>query len=257
MSEKDTNVRVLERAFDILEVLAMAEGSVGISELAKSTDMSKSTIYRLVSTMYERGYVDKTIESEYTIGAKMFETVSYHINSLELQTESKPYLANLRREVDLTTHLGVLDGPYVVYVEKISLHPGTRLYTQVGYRSPAYCSSMGKCLLACLSGEELDETLYHYEFEKFTQNTYTDKAAFKRYLHKVRKQGWAMDNEEYQIGNRCVGAPVFDYRGDAVAAISASGTIEDLSDDKLEWIVEHVKKAALDISKRMGYVIGT
>ena len=124
--------------------------------------------------------------------------------------------------LDLTTHLGILDGPYVVYVERIAIFPRTRLYTQVGYRSPAYCSSMGKCLLAALSGDHLKEILDQCTFEPFTANTCRSKKEFRQLLRQVRQQGWAMDNEEYTPGHRCIGAPVFDYHGDAVAAISAS-----------------------------------
>ena len=253
MEKRDSHVQVINRAFDIIEVLAQAEGCIGISELARRTTISKTTIHRILATLKDRGYAEQNRLGDYTIGAKMFETLSYHINSLDLQTESQPYLAELRKELDLTTHLGILDGPYVVYIEKISMFPGTRLYTQVGYRSPAYCSSMGKCLLSALSGEKLEEILDHCQFEKFTKNTYTDIKSFKKCLREVRKQGWAMDDEEYQLGHRCIGAPVFDYHGDAVAAVSASGTTDELCTDKIPWIAEHVRKAAREISLKMGY----
>lgn len=253
MAVRDEHIQVLHKAFYILEILAQTEGTLGISELARKSDMSKSTVYRILATLKELGYAEQNHAGQYTIGAKMFETLSYHINSLDLQTESQPYLAELRKELDLTTHLGVLDGPYVVYIEKISLFPGKRLYTQVGYRSPAYCSSMGKCLLASLSGDKLEEILYPCTFEKFTEHTYTQKKDFKACLRQVRLQGWAMDDEEYQLGHRCVGAPVFDYRGDVIAAISASGTKEEFADSRLESIIFHVKKAAREISQRMGY----
>ena len=95
-------------------------------------------------------------------------------------------------DLNLTTHLGVLEGPNVVYMEKMDVYPNTRLYTQVGYRSPAYCSSMGKCLLACLSGEELDRTLSCCDFHRYTPNTIVDKDELKRQLKEVRVAGWAM-----------------------------------------------------------------
>ena len=176
-------------------------------------------------------------------------------HALDLQTESRPYLAALRKELDLTTHLGILDGPYVVYVERIAIFPRTRLYTQVGYRSPAYCSSMGKCLLAALSGDHLKEILDQCTFEPFTANTCRSKKEFRQLLRQVRQQGWAMDNEEYTPGHRCIGAPVFDYHGDAVAAISASGTATEINDDNIEKIKTEVIRTARQISKRMGYTM--
>lgn len=255
MSGNSTSIQVLHRALDIIEVLAQAEEGVALSEIARQTDMSKSTVHRILATLKERGYAEQNTLGNYAIGAKLIETVSYHINALDLQTESRPYLAELRKELDLTTHLGILDGPYIVYVERLSLFPGTRLYTQVGYRSPAYCSSMGKCLLSCLSGDRLNEILDQCSFEPFTKNTYHSPKEFRLLLHRVRQQGWAIDNEEYKLGHRCIGAPIFDYHGDAVAAISASGTITEIPEDKIEWVKTHVIATARQISQRMGYSI--
>lgn len=250
----EDHVRVVDRIFDIIEALAQTNQPLGLSAIADKTGMSKSTVHRLLNSMTERQYVTKYPNGTYTIGYKMIETVSYHINSLELLTEAKPFLNDILRGLELTAHLGILDGSEVVYLERIDVYPNTRLYTQVGYRSPAFCSSIGKCLLACLSGDELEDALYLCKFEKYTKNTITDIKEFKRHLKVVRKQGWAMDNEEFQLGHRCVGAPIFDYRGAPVAAISASGSIHNISDEKLPLIIQQVQEAAVNISKRMGYI---
>lgn len=250
----EENVRVVDRVFDIIEQLAASRTPMGLSDITKSTGMSKSTVHRLLASMCARHYVEKNTDNTYTIGYKLMDTVSLHINSLELLTEAKPFLTNLMRELHLTAHMGILDGCDVVYLEKLDIYPNTRLYTQVGFRSPAYCSSMGKCLLSCLSGDELEDALYTCDFKKYTPNTITDIREFKRYLKVVRRQGWAMDNEEYQLGHRCVGAPVYDYRGTPVAAISASGSITQLSDSNLELVIQEVKRAAASLSRKMGYV---
>lgn len=249
----EDTVRVADRIFDILEQLAQANDPMRLSQLVQTTGMSKSTLHRLLSSMSARHYVEKNADGTYTIGYKLIEIVSTHINGLELLTESKPYLSQISHELELTTHLGILDHHDVVYIEKMDIYPNARLYTQVGYRSPAYCSSIGKCLLACLSGDELEEALYQCDFRRYTPNTITDLRELKRVLRVIRKQGWAMDNEEYQKGHRCVGAPIFDYRGSAIAAFSASGSIEELSDERLPQIIAEVRQAAADISRRMGY----
>lgn len=142
----------------------------------------------------------------------------------------------------------------VIYLEKLDIYPNTMLYTQVGFRSPAYCSSMGKCLLSCLSGDELEDALYGCTFKKYTPNTITDIREFKKYLRSVRCQGWAMDDEEYPLGHRCIGAPVYDYRGTPVAAISASGSVRQLPDNILDSVIREVKQAASDLSRKMGYI---
>jgi IclR family transcriptional regulator, KDG regulon repressor len=249
----DENIRAIDRAFDILELLSQNQKSMSLTEIVKASGLSKSTVHRLLQTMYARHYVEKDNEGSYTIGLKLVELISYHINNLELQTEAKPFLADLRSELSLTAHLGILDGTDVIYVEKIDLYPTTMLYSQIGYRSPAYCSSMGKCLLSCLSGEELDETFSDFKFTQYTQRTITSIHALKQHLKVVRMQGWAMDDEEYTPGHRCVGAPIYDYKGDAIASISVSGQISQISDNKLPEIIQQVKDTALQISRRMSY----
>ena len=246
-------VRVVDRVFDILEILATHKGGISLSQIAAETSMSKTTVHRLLATMLSRQYVEHNEDGSYTLGYKFIETASNHINNLELITEAKPLLSRMLWDLNLTTHLGVLEGANVVYMEKMDVYPNTRLYTQVGYRSPAYCSSMGKCLLACLSGDELDRVLSCCKFEQHTPNTIVDKDKLKQQLKEVRVAGWAMDNEEYQLGHRCIGAPVFDYRGSAVAAISASGPISQLTDERVEVVKREVKSAAKRLSRRMGF----
>lgn len=123
-----------------------------------------------------------------------------------------------------------------------------------GIGVPAYTSSIGKCLLAALSGRELNELLYKSPLKQYTPNTITDPGDYKRHLRKVRHDGWAIDDEEYLIGRRCVGAPIFDFKGEAVACVSVSCDIYELSDERIPLIRDAVIATAEAISKRMGYI---
>ncbi|MFV0516206.1 MAG: IclR family transcriptional regulator [Aminipila sp.] len=250
----EDNVRVVNRIFDILEQLSQHSSAMKLSEIATATGMSKSTVHRLISSMCTNNYVVKNSDNTYSIGYKLIGLVSFHINNLELLTEAKPFLNELTRDIGLTAHLGILNNCEVTYLDELDLYPRPQLYTQIGNRSPAVCSSIGKCLMACLSGDELDEMLYGYTFPSYTQNTITDLRELKRILRIVRKQGWAIDNEEYRYGHRCVGAPVFDYKGAPVAAISVSGSTVSLTDEKLESVITAVKLSAAALSRRLGYV---
>ncbi len=249
----EDSIRVLDRCFDILELLALSHRPMTLAEITKESGISKSTVYRLLQTLNNRHYVEKDRNNAYTIGIKLYEVVSSHINGLELQTEAKPILSTLMEKLGLSVHLGILHGSEVVYIEKLEMYPTTKVYSKVGERSPAYCSSMGKCLLSCLSGEELEEVLQGLTFTSYTSNTIQNAWELKQHLRMVRHQGWAMDNEEYLIGNRCIGAPVFDYKGDAIASISASGTTATITDERIVDISVRIKEAALEISRRMGY----
>lgn len=247
------SIRVLDRAFDIIEALSASRDPLSLADISKKTGLSKSTAHRILASMVERRYIEHDEDGRYHIGYKFIETASSRINSLELLSEAKPCLSRMLWDLNLMTHMGVLEGADVVYVEKMDVYPHTRLYTQVGYRSPAFCSSMGKCLLSSLSGDELARVLDCCDFRRYTPYTICSKTELIEHLRQVRAQGWAMDNEEYQLGHRCIGAPVFDYRGEAVAAISASGTLAELADDRVEMVVAEVVSAARHLSRRMGY----
>lgn len=250
MEEK---VRVIERVFDIFELLGREQGEVSLTEISNLSGMSKSTVHRLLKTMCERGYVRKGGDHRYALGEKFVELASYHINNLELQTEAKSFLKVLYAELGLTVHLGALEGNQIVYIEKLDLYPNTISFTQVGYKTPAYCSSIGKCLMACLSGEELDEILYTTTFEKYTKNTITNLYEFKKHLREVRRNGWAMDNEEHLPGHRCIASPIYNYLGTAIAAVSVSGDVTQIPEERILIIAREVKKTAEMISRRMGY----
>ena len=250
----EDKVRVLGRAFDILEALSVENTPMTLSEISKAVGLSKSTAHRILTEMLERSYVAKTDTGSYTVGFKIIEIASTHINNLELLTEAAPFLSKITRELDLTAHLGILDGSDVVYLEKLDGHPNSQRYTQVGHRSPGFCSSIGKCLMAGMSSEELGDVLDLCDFQRYTKNTITDRREFIQHLRQVRSQGWAMDDEEFEEGHRCVGATVYDYRGLPVAAISASGSASVLTDEKLDETIEKVKLWASQLSRQIGYI---
>lgn len=251
---EEKNVQSIDRALDIIEAVAVEQEGLTLTEIADCVSLHKSTVYRLLSTLMKRGYIDKTHDNHYKIGLKPIEVVSYYINNLELQTEARPYVAQITAQLGLTSHLGVLDGDKVVYIEKMDVISSVKLYSQIGLRMHAYCSSLGKCLLSNYSKPQLEQIMAENGFIQFTPNTIITIEALHEEIAKIRKQGWAIDDEEYEIGHRCIGAPIYDYRGDIIAAISASGDKYLLTDDRIEEVAAYVKKMALEISRDMGYV---
>lgn len=253
------SIRSVNRALDLIEVLSESGAKLGPTKLAGLTGMDKSTAYRLLTTLKSRGYVDRdNATGTYSLGPTPVTLVSRYIGSLELQTEARPFLSELSTDLGLTTHLGLLDGNEVIYVEKLDYVPTPQLYSQIGNRVPAYCSSLGKCLLSCLSGEELDEIMSSCNFKRYTGKTIPNIRALREHLRKVRTQGWAIDDEEWQPGHICIGAPVYDYRGEIIAAVSASGNKSMIPDSRIPTVIEAVRNTAECISGRMGHrVYGT
>lgn len=251
-------VQVIDRLLDILEYLSLTRNASGPTEIAVAVGLNKSTVHRLLSTLYRRGYVEKDqVEGTYRIGIKLVDIVSNHIDNLELQTEARPILNDLHDAVGLVVHLGILDHHEVVYVEKMDISPNLRRYADIGVRVPAQCSSLGKCLLSRMSGEQLNFTMANCRFERYTPTSITSLPRLKEHLRMVRRQNWAIDNEEYTVGHRCVGAPIYDYRGEIIAAVSASGPVSLLTDQRIGEVVPYVQQAASTISRRLCYADAT
>ncbi len=250
MSEQ---VRSAERIFDLLEILAEERVPVSLTELSSRTSLSKATVHRLMQTLCGREYADKNKDSRYVLGPKLIELASYHIENLELQSAARPFLADLYSEFKLTVHLGKVVDDKVIYLELMDRKPFKKS-NEEGIGVSAYTSSIGKCLLAGLSGKELDDLMYRIPLRKYTEKTITDPVKYKAHLKQVRLNGWAMDDEEYLKGRRCIGAPIFDFLGTASACVSVSGDTTEISDDRLSVISDAVKSTASAISRRMGYV---
>jgi DNA-binding IclR family transcriptional regulator len=251
--DERNGVQSIERVLDIIEALSTEQGGLGVTELARRIGLHKSTAHRLLSTLAQRGYVEKREDNCYHMGLKLIEAVSCYINSLELQTEARPYVAQITAELGLTAHLGVLDGNQVVYIERMDVFSGIKLYSQIGLRMHAYCSSLGKCLLSGFSRAELEKIMANCGFNRFTPNTISSLETLRVELKQVRAQGWAMDDLEYSLNNRCIGAPIFDYRGEIIAAVSASGPPTLLTKGRVPEVAAYVQNKAAEISRKLGY----
>ena len=247
------SMQLVDRVFSVLEALCQAKEPVGPTALSEQLGLSKSVVFRLLNALAARGYAEKTEDGTYHLGCRLPELMGAHLNSLELITEARPYLSSINESLNLTAHLGVLDRSEVIYVEKLDTVPTGYLSQQIGFRVPAYCSSLGKCLMAGLSGDELSKALENCKFTSYTSKTISNRPDLIKHLRQVRMQGWGMDNCEYAEDKRCIAAPIYDYRGNVIAAISASGTTLRLTDEMIPKVIIAVKQAAECISKRLGY----
>ncbi len=249
----EDNLRLADRLFDLLEIFAKTQEPLALTDLVKMTSISKTTVYRLLQKLCERGYVERVEGVRYILGTKLVELSSYHIGNLELLTVARSYLVDLYADLKLTVHLGKLQEDKVIYMGLIDSSRQTLNFNS-GLAVPALTSSIGKCLLSCMSGEEQEQFLMGSKMEQYTAKTIIDREAFKAHLKTVRRQGWAIDDGEYLPDRRCVGAPIFDYLGTAIACVSVSGSTAEMTDDKLATIIREVKETAKQISRHMGYI---
>lgn len=251
MSEK--GVQVIDRTFDIIELLALEPQGLGVSDVARKLSLNKSTAHRILNAITERGYLEKTPEGIYSLGMQFLELTTNRLNSIELNIEAKPFLNELTGKLGQSSHLAILDGSDAVYIDKAEVVRNLRLYSQIGKRIPVYCSGLGKSLLLDTEDAAILSLLDGCPLERLTEHTLTTKEAVLEEIREGRKRGYTVDNEEHDIGIRCIAAPIYDYRGKIVAAVSAAGPAAVFAPEREEELSKAVIHTAQEISKRMGY----
>lgn len=250
MSEK--GVQVIDRVFDIIELLAIEPDGLGVSDVARRLALNKSTAHRILNAITERGYLEKTVEGTYSLGIQFVELASSKLSGIELTTEAKPYLYELTNKLGQSSHLAILDGRDAVYIDKVEVTKNLRLYSQIGKRIPAYSSALGKSLLLDMEDSVILSLLSSQRMERFTNTTLTTPQAVLEEIKEARVTGWTIDDEEHDEGIRCIAAPVYDYRGKIIASVSSAGPSNIYTEDRYEEISKLVIEAAQEISIRMG-----
>lgn len=225
MPDRRDSVQSLERAFDLLEALGDG-GELGVTELANRTGLVPSTAHRLLHTLAKRGYVSRSSESgRYLLGYKVIEVASGLERRLErLRVVARPHLEAVQRSTGETVNLVVLDADRVVYVDQVEGSRHVRMFTTVGTSAPAHTTGAGKAMMAGGPPDTL-ETLYggREPLQKLTEHTLTSVQALEKDFERIRRRGYAVDNEEHEEGVGCVAVAVFDHTGRPSAAISLSG----------------------------------
>lgn len=248
-------IQSIDRAFEIMETLSMEARGMSIKELSERLTLNKSTVHRILATLIAWGYVEKNAEDKrYKLGPKIINLGSVYLNNIELKTEALPYLHNLKERTGQVVHLAIIENGDVVYLDKIDIVSNIRMYSKIGKRAMCHNTGLGKAMMAFMPEREVDKILKEKGMPKVMERTITDPKALKDQLNVIRQRGWAIDDEENELGIRCAAAPVFDYTGNVIAAISSTGPLDLYTYEFLdEKIADLVKEAAYQISKRMGY----
>jgi IclR family pca regulon transcriptional regulator len=249
----------LERGLSILSAFRSGRPLLGVSEIGRELGLGRSTTHRYVATLATLGYLQQDVATKkYRLGPRVLDLGFSAINSMELRELAAPHLRRLSDETGFTVNMAILDGLDIVYVERCrSTQAGQReidLNLHVGARLPAYCTSLGKVLLAWLPPREQSAALDQVDFSRRGPNTITSRSALTAELARVRVAGFAINNEELAYGLRSIAAPILDHQAAAAAAInlavhSSMVSIDDLS----ARLSETVRRAAADISAHLGY----
>lgn len=246
-------IQSVTRAVNILEYLAENGNSESLSNISRALGLSKSTVFTLISTCEQLGYVRQNQDTgKYSLGLKLFELGQVVHSSMDLRAIAMPFLRKLAGQHGETVHLAVLSGDEVVYIDKVDSPRSIGIVSRIGGRNPAYCTGVGKVLLSGLPEDQLDKLLEAKKLKRFTENTITAPGKLKRQLQQIKIQGYTVDREEIELGLFCVAAPIKNYLGTVIAAISLSGPAARMGANVAK-ITTDLRETAKRISREFAY----
>jgi IclR family acetate operon transcriptional repressor len=246
-------IQSVGRAFSILEQFSSGERALGVTTIAKRAGLHKSTCFGLLHTLQRLGYIQHDAENGlYSLGLKAFELGQAYIGGMDLRSVTHPFLLQILEKSHETVHLVVPEGRRAVYIDKVEAPHAMTISSRIGQEASIHSTAVGKVLLAHMCEEDRAKVLSG-GLQRFTQQTITDEDQLREHLQRIRECGYAIDDQEREVGLRCVAAPIFNARKQAVAAISISGTSPRITREKLDELSQIIKQSAQEISRLLGY----
>lgn len=246
-------IRSVERSFKVLEELSNYSKGLGITELCDLTNLSKSTISRILNTLINIGYVDQdSTTSKYISTFKLLEIGNKKIAEMDIASIVHPYLKQISEITNETIHLVIRDGIYGVYIDKIKPNKSITMDTKIGMRKPLYCTAYGKIMLSDFPTDKVQEIWTKSEIKKYTDYTITDYSNFLKEQDKIKKNGYAIDNQEVELNVGCISVPLRDYSQKIIAAISLSYIVSHTTKEKIPEYISILKNFSEIISKELG-----
>jgi DNA-binding IclR family transcriptional regulator len=249
------NVRAVERALQIMDCFSNEHPERGISEIAQLVELHKATTHRIVTTLVNYGYLERSSDGQkYKLGMRLANLGNKVIKHIELRNEALPIMNALVGKLEEACDLSIFDRGEVFYIEVLKSNHALTIAAKVGQRLPAYCTASGKVFLAHLSPEELDAYL------KQPLKAYTEKSVIKpdelrSQLVQFHRQGYTVDDEEYEVGIRVVAVPIFNHQEKVVAALGMPSPTSRMTPERIPEIAMNLKEAGEAISGKLGWRI--
>jgi IclR family transcriptional regulator, KDG regulon repressor len=246
-------VQSIGRAFAILEEVARNRDGIGLADLSKKVGLHNSTTFHLVKTMVSLGYIRQIKESKrYRIGRPLFALAASALDEMEMVSMATPVLDDLSRATGESSHFAARMSDAVVVMARTPGPGAFQLTDRVGVVRPAYCTALGKVILAALRPDQLDRYLDRVELKALTSKTITNTQRLRRELQDIRRTGMAIDDGEFDTEMRCAAMPVYDFSGQVVGAIGISGPVWRLSIQTLQAKARDLTDAAACLSEAFG-----
>jgi DNA-binding IclR family transcriptional regulator len=246
-------LKSLQKAIRILECFSLRESRLPLTDIAQRVGLPLSTAHRILAALRVAGLVEQEGEREsYRLGLKLLELGSMVLANMEVHREALPFIEELAKDTGETVHLGVFDGTQVVSIEKMDSPHGLASNITIGKGAPAYCTGVGKALLA-FEPEAILDRIFRAGLAAYTRQTITDPGKLRAELAHVRGVGFAVDNGEHQRDVRCVAAPIRNHTGNVIASLSVSGPATRIPKERIPALAGRVREAARKLSARLGY----
>ncbi len=247
-----TVIQSLDRAMLLLKVVAGGNG-MSLTEIAEASDQSASTAYRVLITLQKHGMVEfDEVNQLWHVGVEAFRVGSVFLGRTSLVEQSRSVMQSVVAQTGETANLAIVDGAEVVFLSQVETHEPIRAFFRPGTRGPVHTSGIGKALLAFFPQQRIDEILKQTELKAFTAKTITDEAVLLAELAKIRECGWSVDDEERNMGMRCIAAPIFNSFGEAIAGLSISGPSVRVTPEQDVRLGKLIKSAAHEVTKAIG-----
>lgn len=248
-------IQTVAQALDILEQFHDNIDELGIAELSRRLKLHKNKVFRLLATLESRYYVEQNIVTEnYRLGLKNLRLGQTFVKQMGFLRQARPVQEYLVRKCNETSYVAIMKDFQIVYLDAVESDLPVRVVPRVGEKLPIYCTAAGKVVAASLNEETLREYIHAGKLKRYTSNTISDPDELVNHLRSIADLGYAVDNEELDVGVKCVGAPIRDYTRQVIGAVSISGPSIRLSAERMSHeLIPLVKKAAEEISIRLGF----
>lgn len=244
-----SEIQSLARGLRILDLLSQSQDGISITELAEIINVDKGSASRLVSTLARYGYAEKdNVTRRYHLGPQVVTLSRSVLTRLPLREAAKPFLRQLMERTGECAHVAVLAQGKALYIDQVESPATLRVNAAVGTMNPLHCTALGKIFLA------FGETDFPASLDKFTPSTITDPETLRRNLEEVRRLGYAVDDEEFDPGVRCIAVPVFDFRGRVAGSLGVSGPASRVSREHLPGLAAIVLEIGKALSERMTFI---
>lgn len=255
MADDRYTIPSLDRAIEVLERLAGREEGLSLAQLVRETDIPKSTLFRILTTLQRRGCVVTEEDSKkYRLGLKLWELGSAYLGQSDLDSAAVPYMKELAERCEESVFLGVMDGGEVIYVRRMESPKSVLAVRKLGQRAPAYCTATGEAMLAFTPAGEVGRLLDGHPLRTYTSRTCTDRDELRMRLEKIRKEGVAVVDGEYNAQLLCISAPVLDDTSRACASLTVAMLSAQATDESIQKTKKAVRQAAQTLSGELGYL---